>query len=354
MGDVVVIPSPRTGYAELSAPGGGYPRFKKHILNLGTLKYRGREFNLDDGWYSKLANNFRSGVSMVQVPLADDQNHHSEDPLRNAGEVVGLERDGNRVYSVIEVRNPAVAQGIRSKTIMGASAFLAMDYTDSRTGRKVGPALLHHCLTNRPYVLDLEPYEEIAATSADTDSEGIIVLSPEGPVTKEDLLAQLRDEHGIDVEALQATAAQRADTAALTAAVTEALRGSDVKLTGGEDGTLTLSDITGAIAELAGNNKSLSDDVASLKQQAAERDVDELIDAGRLLPKTRSVAIEMALTNRDGLEAIIAPADAPYVQLSAPRGRPAPDGEEQQERDIDDEVARLTADHPEVFSGSRK
>lgn len=354
MGEVVVVPSPRSAYAELTAGGTGrYPRFRKHLLNLGTLKYQGREFALDDAWYARLASNFRSGVSMVQVPLADDANRHTEDPLRNAGEVVDLQRDGNKVYSVIEVRNPAVADGIRNRTIMGASAFLSMNHTDTRTGRKCGPALLHHCLTNRPYLLDLDPYEEIAATAADWDPEDLIVASqPEGSVTKEDLLSQLREEHGIDVEQLQQQASQRADTAALTAAVTEALSGSGVQLTaGGEDGQLTLTDITGAVAELAGKNQALASDVAALKTQAAEHQVDALIDAGRLLPKTRGLAVELALTNPDGLDAITAPADAPYVQLSSPAGRPAPDGEEAHDRDIDAEVARLTSQHPEVFSG---
>lgn len=357
MSSVVVIPSPRGDYVELGSPGidtvtrQKYPRFRKHILNLGTLKYQGQEFRLDEGWYNRLKDNFNSGVSMCQVPLADDKNRHTESPLANTGEVVGLERDGNRVYTVIEVRKPDAAQGLRDKTIMGASALLSMDYTDTRTGRKVGPALLHHCLTNRPYVLDLEPYQEIVSMSADTDGDSVIILSEGGmPETREELIAKLRDHHGIDVEALQAAVSSRTDTAALTAAITEALTGTNVQLTAGEGSTISLTDVTGAIVELAGQNRTLGEAVAKLTRQGAERDVDALIGAGRLLPKTRAVAIELALTNPDQLDAITAPAETPYVQLAKQQGISQPDGAEKQETDVDAELVRLTKEHSELFS----
>jgi hypothetical protein len=363
MGDVVIIPSPSRsdGYAELAAEtdqvtGRKYPRFRKHLLTLGELNYQGRTYNLDEGWYARLKDNFNSGVSMVQVPLANDQNKHTENPLANTGEVVGIEREGNKVYSVIEVRKPGVAQGIRDRTIMGASAFLSMDYTDTRTQKKVGPALLHHCLTNRPYVLDLEPYQEIVAASVDMEEEPVVVLAaPEEPMpTKEELLLTLKNEHGIDVAALEAQAAAKADTAALTSAVTEALKGSGVQLSAGQDGSVTMTDVTGAIAELALSNQTLTTHVAELKQDAAERDVDALINAGRLLPKSRSVAIQMALSNPGDLDSIVAPVDSPYVRLSHTEGRPAPDGEQKHVEDIDAELARLTAENPTLFTKDGK
>ncbi len=356
MGEVFIIPSREGGYVELATPGQQHPRFRKHILNLGTLKYQGREFNLDENWYARLKDNFNSGVSMCQVPLADEKNRHTENPLANTGEIVGLERQGNKVYTVIEVRKPAAAQGLRDKTIMGASALLSMDYTDTRTGKKVGPALLHHCLTNRPYVLDLEPYEEIvAATSADMETDEAIVLAGGHMFTKEELLEALKTEHGIDVAALQSAAqAPRVDSAALSAAVTEALQGTGIQLTAGDASQISLTDVTGAIVELAAKNTALGADVAALKKGAATTGVAALIGDGRLLPKSREVAIEMALTNPDQLDAITAPVDAPYVKLSSPVGRTAPDGEEKQEADVDKELARLTADNPHLFSTNGK
>jgi hypothetical protein len=64
----------------------------------------------------------------------------------------------------------------------------------------------------------------------------------------------------------------------------------------------------------------------------------------------------MALSNRDGLDAILAPVNAPYVKLSHQDGVSGPDGEQRHEEDIDAEVARLSAEHSQFFSpnGTRK
>jgi hypothetical protein len=354
----VILSSPPGDYVEL----GAHPRargrvFRKHILNLGNLHYKGRTLKLDEDWYRQLERNFNAGVSMAQVPLADDQNKHTEHPLANTGEVVGLERKGSKVYTLVDIRDPDVAQRIKDGRIMGASAYLHLDYEDTRTGRKVGPALLHHCLTNRPHVLDLEPYEEVvAATAADSEGEYVVLASPEDRrMTREELLAELKDAHGIDVEALQAQAAQRADMSQLTAALTEALRpaSDQVKLAGGDGETVSLTDVVGAVAELAEKNVALSSTVGQLQQQAAEREVDGYIGKGRLLPKTREHAVKLVLSgDRDGLDAILAPADQPYVQLNHVQGAAPPQGEQKHVQDLDAEIARLTGAHGEFFTGN--
>lgn len=356
MNNLAIIPAPSGfgGYVEL----GGAPRatgrvFRKHILNLGPLAYKGRTFNLDDAWFTRLKDNFNSGVSMVQVPLADSRNQHSEDPMRNAGEVVGLERDGDKVYSVIDVRDPDVARRIADGRIMGASAFLHMDYTDTRTQKQVGPALLHHCLTNRPYITDLEPYEEVVAATADMEWEGpeaMVLAQPEGSMTREELLAQLKDEHGIDVEALQAQAASRLDGAQLTAQIVEALKGTDTGVQLSGDGSLTSTDIVGAIVELSSTVKALGESNTDLRRKDAEREVQGFIDKGRLLPKSHDRAVEMLLSgDREGLEDFLSPPEAPFIKLNAQSGVTAPDGADKQESDVDSEIMRLTQEHQELL-----
>lgn len=344
----VIVASPGSeSYVELGAHPKARGRvFRKHILNLGDLHYKGKTLKLDEDWYGQLKSNFDGGVSMAQVPLADDQNKHTEDPLRNAGEVIGLERNGSKVYSLVDIRDPEVAQRIADGRIMGASAFLHLDYEDSRTGRRVGPALLHHCLTNRPHVLDLEPYEEVMAATADNERETIVLASPEElRMTREELLAALKDEHGIDVEALQAQASQKADMSQLTAALTEALRpaSGSVQLAGDSE-TVSLTDVIGAVAELAEKNVTLTGTVQGLQRQAAEREVADYIGSGRLLPKSRRKAVELVLSgDREGLEDFLAPADQPYVRLNHVEGVAPPQGEQRHDEDIDAEIARLTS-----------
>lgn len=344
MADLFIIPAGTgtEGYVELGSRGATGAVFRKHVLNLGPLHYGGKTINLDDNFYGKLSRNFDNGVSMTQVPLADKNNKHSEDPLRNTGEIIGVERKGDRVYTIIDVRDPDVAQRIRDKRIMGASAMLSMDYEDTRTGQKVGPTLLHHCLTNRPHVLDLEPYEEIVAAtadSADMDFDNPIVLASEEPVEldKDQLLEQLKTRFGVDVPALELAASAKADITAIT----EALKSTGtVALSGAE---LTQSDVVGAIVELNARNVQLADDVAKLTKKDAERTVDGFIGDGRLLPKSRDRAVkEVLLNGPEALEDWLSPADAPFIKMNAQSGQSGEgDGQRKHDFDIGAEIDRL-------------
>jgi hypothetical protein len=336
--------------------------YEKHILNKGTLLHpkTGAKIEIDDAFVAAMQNNFAKGYcDIVQVPLANDHNEHVENPGANLGEVVGIkERDG-KVYALIDARQDADKFG---KTYLGASAYLSTNYTDSATNTKVGPTLLHVAVTNRPYVTGLEDYKEVLAASADSTGEVVVLTAaPEEtvPMTREELLAALKKDHGIDVEALRlaAVAAPVApDVAGLTASVVQALKEGGYVSLAADPGTVSLGDVTAAVVELAADNKGLRGEVDTLKRQAAETEVDGYIGAGRLLPKTREAAIQMALTRRDDLDAVLAPADRPYVKLSVQHGVDGPDGEQKQEEDIDAEVARLTAQHGEFFTpdGTRK
>jgi Mu-like prophage I protein len=328
--------------------------FEKHILNMGDLIHpkTGEKIRIDAPFVAAMQDNFTRGTcDIVQVPLANDNNQHVESPGANLGEVVGIRQRGSKVYALIDARQDADKFG---KTYLGASAFLSTNYTDSSTGKKAGPTLLHVAVTNRPYVTGLDDYKEVIAASADSPGEVVVLTpAPEEPVlTKEELLAQLKSEHGIDVAELQASAAAPAqpDTAALTASVVSALQEAGMVRATADPGEVSLSDITGAVVELAQANRTLQSSVDDLKLAAAESEVDSYIDAGRLLPKAKDVAVQMALSNRDGLDAILAPADRPYVKLAAPAGVSGPDGEQRQEQDIDAEVARLAAEHSNFFT----
>jgi hypothetical protein len=335
--------------------------FEKHILTKGPLIHpkTKRTINVDDAFVAALQDNFAKGYCpIVQVPLANDQNEHVECPGANLGEVVGVRARGDKVYALIDARQDAEKFG---KTYLGASAYLSTDYTDTKTDAKVGPTLLHVAVTNRPYVTDLDDYTEVLAASADNPGEVVVLTAaPEDPVplTLPELLAALKTDHGIDVTALQAAAAAppAPDAAALSSALVEALKTAGLVQLSDSQGDLTLSDVTAAVVELADSNKGLSAKVDELNLAAARTEVDGYVSAGRLLPKARDVAVQMALSNRDGLAAILAPADRPYVALSQQKGVGGPDGEQKQEQDIDGELARLTAQHSEFFTpdGTRK
>lgn len=161
--DLVYVPGEDDSFVSLSRSKSGR-LFRKHILSKGTLHYpgvRGGKVEITDEFLTKLSENFNNKICpIVQTPIVGDNNAHSEDPLRNIGEVVGLEIENGKLYSVIDARDENAA-GKLGKTLIGASAMLSLDYTDTRTGKKAGPALLHVAITNRPHLTDLDDFQEV-------------------------------------------------------------------------------------------------------------------------------------------------------------------------------------------------
>lgn len=385
--EFVIVPSNGTGYEavedtlELSRTKPMGKLFKKHILNKGPLIHpvSKRRINIDDEFIRKLQTNFHDGVcDIVQVPLANDANQHSEDPLRNIGEVVDIQQEGDKVYAMIDVRDEDAAKKM-GKTLLGASALMSLNYTDTRTGKPAGPTLLHACVTNRPYVVGLDNYEEIVAATADNTSSVVLLSADpvtaetteetEMPKTLDELLAQLKEEHGIDVRALQASTSEKeAELEQATALsntlseevtkakhdaehaqetvqkLTEELSGAGViKLTNGEE--LSQEDIVGAVAEIAQNHLALSNQVKELREKDAKAEVQKLVDDGFLYPSQLKGMTTLKLTNEELFTSLI-PAK-PVVELEKESGV-LPE-ETTHELNLEDQLAALTAENPQFF-----
>ncbi len=386
-GELYIVPAhgdgTGDGYVELARTKQGR-LFRKHILNKGPLLHpvTGDEITIDDTFVSTLTKNFKDGVcDIVQVPLANEKNEHSEDPARNIGEVIGIEARDDKVYALIDARDDGAA-GKLGKTLLGASAMLHMNYTDTKTGKKVGPTLLHTCVTNRPYVTGLEDYEEIVAATSDTSQRAVLLTPAPAPagtaqqtvpageptaepsaepnaaketddmgeapnttetpakLSLEEMLTALKTDHNIDVSALQAKAAEGEQAASLSQALTKALTDSGVvKLTAAET-TPSTEDVVGAVAELAGNNVKLTDRVNKLERADAEKTVDALVKSGHVMPKQRNAMVELKLTNPAMYEDLV-PAE-PLLKLTAEAGVTPPQ-DSAHTKDIDAEVARLSA-----------
>lgn len=374
--ELVIVPSGGDGYVELARTRTGR-LFRKHILNKGDLIHpiTKKKIKVDDGFVSTLKDNFAKGYcDIVQVPLANDNNEHSEAPDKNIGEVIGIEEKGGKVYALIDARKEEFADQL-GKTLLGASAMLHLDYTDTKTGKKVGPTLLHTCVTNRPYVTGLENYEEIVSATSDTSSGAVLlttdVVEVEPPteekkdmpeekdqqtpakLTKDELLSVLKSEHGIDVTGLQNKANEASQAATLTQALVGALTEAGVvKLAntdGGSAGSADVSteDVVGAVAELAQSNVALTNKVNGLERTAAEAEVDRLIEAGRVMPKQRKGFVELKLSNPAMFDELV-PAE-PVVKLNNEQGGTGAD-DSSHVKDMDKEISRLVS----LAAGSRK
>ena len=378
----VVLPHPSgDAYVELSDSKKGKV-FRKQILRMNQSFVHpadhSKRIKIDSAFAQKLVDNFKAGVcDIVQFPLVNDKNQHVENPDANLGQVVDLSYDDTGVYADIDVRKNPEAIGT---TVLGASAMMSLDYTDTITGARKGPTLLHVAATNRPYLTNLAPYEAVALSNYD---EEYVMLSPdntdsdssetesENPMSLEELLAKLKEDFDIDVAALQAAAkvdeesadetpesktdeakAEEASVepkaeesadeapvepkaeeepaalsavspedahnlfAALSAVLTSADPGL-VALSKSED-DITIEDIASGIVELSNGYKAMAADVEAMKHEKAVGEVEKAVEAGRITPAQKDAMLELRLSNEELFNKIV-PSE-PLVSLSAQTG----------------------------------
>jgi hypothetical protein len=359
-----ITPAPDTAFVALGRTAQG-KLFKKHILTEGVLIHpqTKERIPIDGKFLDTMVTNFNNGIcDIVQIPLANKLNEHDESPDRNIGEVIGLEHDGDKLYAITDIRRED-AQGEVGKTLLGASAFMHTDYTDTHTDEKVGPTLLHMAVTNRPYVHGLEDFKELIAASADNDGETVLLTAAapveepiKVPKTLDELKAELKTDHNIDLDALQLSAVTPAPTPvtpvapkldkdtilALTAAgVLKPVEGDKPEEVTGEDVTDAIVELAGNYLKLSADHASVKETVAQISQERAEMEVDGLIRQGRVVPAQKDTFVELSMSNRD-LFAKLVP-DTPIVALSVEKGTTAPEEPEAPE-DVNAEILRLTGE----------
>jgi len=353
-GYAIVPPERGDGFVELAATSKERV-FRKQILHYGDLMYpgvKGGKVKIDESFADKLIENFnKKVVGSVQLPKAGPNNEHTEDPDRNIGEVIKVLKGTKGVYVDMAVRTDDADK--IGKTLLGTSAMLHLNYTDRRSGELVGPTLIHNCVTNNPYVTDLEGFEEVlqmTAPGADITHQEDIVLLTSVPMkesematpTLDELFAQLKKDHNIDVPDLQQKAANSEKAVALSAKIQEELVGTGLlKLSAGQE--VDADTLVGAVAEAGAQIVTLSTKVDTLSEtivkDAATRDVEKLVLSGHILPKDQESMLELRLSNKE-LFAKLVP-ENPVVKLSQENGDEEPSDEHK--KTVEDEVARLTA-----------
>lgn len=340
--------------------------FRKHILTKGELIHPATKarIKIDDAFVTKLKSNFDNKVCpIVQVPLANAQNQHVENPDSNVGEVIDVEVKGDKVYAVIDARDEDAVKRFKNKTYIGASAMLSLDYEDTNTGKKAGPTLCHVAVTNRPYITNLEDYEEIVKASADNSEEAVLLTEPETDqpednsgsekepelkehetMTKEELIAALKKEHGIDVDALQADAAKAGDTAKLSNDLVTALTDAGVvKLSNSEETGKNVEEVVGAVVELAKDNVELSNRLAAVelsnRQIIAKSEVAAKVRDGFIEPAKEEAMVKLYLSNHDLFTELL-PTER-IVNLSGEETGSSTEDNEKVELDVNAEAERL-------------
>lgn len=319
--------------------------FAKHILKWGPFvnpNNKSENIVIDQAFADKMIQNFRDGVGdIVQVPIVNDKNQHTEDPTRNVGEVVDLFTKDDGIWAVVDARKHIEDFG---KTLIGASAMFSRDYSDTITNTPKGPTLLHLAVTNRPYITNLKGFEEIPLSNVDTNDDSMVLMtapdetSTDGkkPMTKDELLAALKEQFGVDVATLESQVAdlqtslsaaqvelsakneeivslsagsqdddRDATIVALSAQADEAQKAAEALAAELETAKASTESLTVELSSAQTALTEAQEKLAVAATESATTEVDSLIKDGRILPKQRDVMIRLARDDRETFDSLL-------------------------------------------------
>lgn len=202
MTSAVITPESRSSLIEL-----GNGRWRKQILPLGSISYKGQKISFDRKYFAQLVKAFKQqACGPVPFQLADAQNTHTNDPERRRGTVVDLETAPDGLYAILELDDDG-EKLVKKYPDIGVSARIYENF--ERADEKFFPAALQHVLgTLDPHVPGMKPWQAVALSNdvsgpvIDLSDSEFLNGEEEKVATKatlKDILAKLR-ENGDEAE----------------------------------------------------------------------------------------------------------------------------------------------------------
>lgn len=142
--------------------------FRKQILPLTTITYKGRKIQFSREFLTDLANNFGKAYDQVPFVLADETNRHTMDPERFRGEVVGMHVTDTGLEADIKFPTKAAAKAVRDNPRLGVSARIVEGLARA-DGKTFNRAIQHVLGTMDPRVVGMTPWREVALSGYDDD-----------------------------------------------------------------------------------------------------------------------------------------------------------------------------------------
>lgn len=170
-----------TPYGAGSAIELGNSRWRKRLLPVGTLDYKGQKLEFTPAYLKELVRAFNDkAFDQVPFQLADAKNTHTNDPERYRGQIVGVEfvessPDGPGLDLILEPTEDG-ERILRQNPGLGVSARIYEDYARS-DGKSWFAALQHVLGTLDPHIPGMGPWKEVAATSLSNQPESVLDLT---------------------------------------------------------------------------------------------------------------------------------------------------------------------------------
>lgn len=167
MTDTFAIQTPirEKRWVELS-DGSGKHLFRKQVLPMRSINYKGRKIEFTPQYLADLAASFNDrAFDQVPVQFAGADNAHTLDPDRTRGEVQRFEVTPDGLDAVLELSD-AGAEVVRANPKLGISARI-VEGLERADGKVFGRAIQHVLATLDPRVTGLKPWEAIALSNSD-------------------------------------------------------------------------------------------------------------------------------------------------------------------------------------------
>jgi hypothetical protein len=165
MTEILLTPTDRDAHVALSKT-----VFRKKILPMGSIDYKGRKINFDRAYLTDLATAYQDGAyDQVPFMLADKDNAHTMDPARFRGECKGVEVGDDGLYGTFELSADA-AQMVKDNPKLGVSARIVEGY--NRSDGKSYPRAMQHVLgTLDPRIPGLGAWTEVSLSGYDASTQ---------------------------------------------------------------------------------------------------------------------------------------------------------------------------------------
>lgn len=150
--------------------------WRKRVLPVGDVEYKGRTLHFDRGYLGTLVDAFKArAYDQVPFQLADAQNTHTNDPERTRGEITAMELGDDGLYITAQLTEDG-EKVLAANPRLGVSARIVEGYQRS-DGKFFGKAVQHVLGTLDPRIPGLGAWTAIEAASPVPDA--VLDLSAE-------------------------------------------------------------------------------------------------------------------------------------------------------------------------------
>lgn len=135
--------------------------FRKQVLRTGEIDYKGRRIAFTPDYLDGLVAAYQErAFDAVPLVFADKDNTHTQAVDRIRGQVIGLERNGDRLDAIVQAANDDAAALLRDNPYIGVSA--RIEQPIERADGQHWPAAIQHVLaTANPRITGMGPWQPV-------------------------------------------------------------------------------------------------------------------------------------------------------------------------------------------------